>query len=88
MLVNVSDYIEDSMEEAMQSYAQTEEYKEQAHEIAESISAFHASLPKQLQPDFLLLIDRINTAEADMVVKAYHTAFARGMCFRAEILEK
>lgn len=88
MLTNVSDYIEDSMEDAMQSYAQTEEYRTRAHEIAESISAFHASLPENRQQEFLLLIDRINTADADMVVKAYHTAFAKGICFRAEILEK
>ena len=80
----VAAYIVDSMDETMQSYYQTEEYRNRQEAINRRLSKFRAAISEAHRAELNELIDMISADHTETVVKAYRTAFAQGVCFRDE----
>lgn len=82
-------FIEETMDEAMEPYTGSDEYKIGRSDINKKITKFCDSLTSETQrAEFLQLIDLINTADADFSVNAYINGFKTGRAFEGHDLER
>ena len=84
----LADYISDSMEETMQPYTDSDEFKQSRKTINEKIASFRSSIPEPLQHDFIDLLNMIDNANAEYVEKAYITGVVYGVRLRDEVIAK
>ncbi len=70
-MTNNNEPSSDIMDDALESYFLTDEYKKQHKEINEKIVAFKKYLGPALLPEFLELLDMIDNANSSMVEAAF-----------------
>ena len=80
----ISRYIIDSMDEAMKSYTDTDEYTHPRHLINEKIASFRSTLSEEQQREFLDILNAIDNTNGKYVERAYSIGFVQGICFRKE----
>ena len=82
----LSSYLEESMEEAMQPYTSSDEYKKPRTEINSRIDAFRSTLTEDQKKVFNSLLNDMNNAHAAFATKAYVTGAVNGIALREEVL--
>lgn len=81
-------FIEECMDEDMESYTCSEEYQSNRAIINNKVAEFRDNLTsKEQQEAFRQLIDLINTADADFSINAHRCGFKAGMAFHGSGLE-
>ena len=73
----IEDFLPD-MEDTMQSYVESNEYRLRQRTIKEAILTFRSMLPEYQHSAFNRLIDMINDADSIYSKEAYRTGFALG----------
>jgi len=75
-------YLADSMEETMQPYTLSDEYKESRTAINKAINTFRSTLSDTQKADFNRLMDMVNNADAEYSSKAYVFGVVNGITLR------
>ncbi len=70
-----SEITSDIMDEALESYLITDDYKKQQHEVNEKLAAFKQQLGPALIPDFLELIDMITNLDTKFAEMTFQSGF-------------
>jgi len=78
--------IADSMDEAMQPYITSDEYRMPRTAINQKLTEFRSTLNDSQQRDFNRLLDMINDADADFASKAYVYGAVNGIALREQVL--
>ncbi len=81
---NDYDNISDIMDDALESYPFTDEYKTQRHELNEKIAAFRKNLGPALLPDFDNLINTITDLDGKMAETTFRLGFECRDTFKDE----
>ena len=81
-------YIADSMDEAMEYYAESNDYHESQRTINRDIELFCSTLTEEQKTEFRRLIDKINDADSIFSERAYEAGVINGIEFRERILGK
>jgi hypothetical protein len=84
--MELEECIMDSIEEAMKSYTESEEYKKQKTEINTMLAAFRSELNPEQQNKFNRLVDAINISDGKFASKAYVTGVVNGIALREKTL--
>lgn len=82
----LEDHIADSMEEVMQPYTASDEYRITKENIAQQMTDFRVGLSQSQQVKFNLLMDMVNNADAEFATKAYVFGTVNGISLRGEVL--
>lgn len=86
--MNFESFIEETMDEAMRPYTDSEAYKTGRTQINEKIEAFQDKLTSTEQKtEFLQLIDMINDGDAEFSVHAYKLGVKTGISFQKQLAE-
>lgn len=84
--MELEECIMDSIEEAMKSYTESEEYKKQKTQINTMLAAFRSELNPEQQNKFNRLVDAINISDGKFASKAYVTGVVNGIALREKTL--
>ena len=84
--MELEECIMDSIEEAIKSYTESEEYKKQKTEINTMLAAFRSELNPEQQNKFNRLVDAINISDGKFASKAYVTGVVNGIALREKTL--
>ena len=84
----LADYISDSMEETMQPYTESAEFKQSRMVINEKIASLRSAIPEPLQWELNSLLNMIDNANTEYVEKAYTTGVVYGVRLRDEVIAK
>lgn len=78
-------FIEDKMDEIIQSYTGTEVYKTRQSELNKMIATFRSNLTSESQrAEFNQLMNLLSNDHADYNVETNNLAFRAGMAFQAQ----
>lgn len=72
---NLESCLIDSMEEGMESYTSSAEYRESRKAIADAIAVFRSTLNEGQAKEFRRLMDMVSSADAEFSQKAYVAGF-------------
>ena len=82
-------FIEETMDEAMRPYTDSEAYKTERTQINKKIAAFLDKLTSTEQKtEFLQLVDMINNGDAECSVHAYTLGVKTGISFQKQLAEQ
>lgn len=84
--MELEECIMDSIEEAMKSYTESEDYKKQKTEINTMLAAFRSELNPEQQNKLNRLVDAINISDGKFASKAYVTGVVNGIALREKTL--
>lgn len=87
--MNLDSYIEETMDEAMRPYTDSETYKTGRTQINEKIAAFRDKLTSTEQINkFNQLLDTINDADAAYSTHAYIAGVKAGISFQEQLAKQ
>ena len=88
-MITQDEYIAGSMEEALEPYATSAEYREQTSSINAEMRNFRNTLTSKDQIEqFNKLMDRINMAHGDFTCKAYEAGFKEAFYYQEQVLDR
>lgn len=82
----ISEYIADSIDEAMVDYTASEEYKQEQAETNKAIELFRNTLSESQKVAFNNLIDRLSLSHGHFASNAYVAGVVQGMSLKNEFI--